>query len=214
MKKRATKKPTSLPRTVFVMLTFSALCIGVTLQGCVAPQVTTQRLAGSSTRTDFGQYKTINYTLARSRTAEIVGDFGDKEIELFDVLLKRKLQAMGYTFADARVADFSLAVTINAAKPGNAGARLMVGFGAGRSVFTFDAKFADRDNKELASFTGGQAYTGLEAGAGLSSQDTIMAMAAVASISQIETFMRNGGQFPEVANSETHKSMGGNRLVY
>lgn len=177
------------------IIKLNCLLILAALGGCVTPQVTTQKLAGSSLTTDFGLYRTATYALVRDPRAEIQPGFGDEEIGLFDTLLRKKLISMGYTLINDDAPDFHLTITILAAKQGNAAARFLVGFGAGRGVFTFDAKFTDAAKKEIASFVGGQAYTGFEGGAGLSSADTIMATATSSAVSQIERFMRNGGKF-------------------
>lgn len=172
------------------------------LSACVTPQVTTQRLAGATAAADFTRYRDIHFVIGRSDRAEITSGFGDEEISLFETLLQRKLAAMGYNVVDSNVAELNLIVTVLAAKPGNAAARFLVGFGAGRGVFTFDAKFQDDMQREIASFTGGQAYTGLEFGAGLSGEDTIMTAASTSAVSQIEKFMRNGGKFQQVQGNK------------
>lgn len=169
-----------------------ALSLVLLVAGCVTPQVIEPPVSG----TDFRQYKTIRYTIRDLPTTEYgSGDpgrkYGRETIALFDALLAKKLEAMGYTISQDD-AELNLDVVVLAAKPGSAAARFWVGFGAGRAVFLFNADFKDREGRSLGAFQGGRSHTGMEFGQSFASLEEIQSFAATRAAAQVEEFMRSG----------------------
>jgi hypothetical protein len=184
-----------MDKTIFPVL-------ALLLTGCVTPQA----LNTSPTGIDFSGYKTLSYRVHPGEATEYGGgpndlQYGADTIALFDMLLGRKLQSMGYAIQPGN-ADLDLEITVRAAKPGNSTTRFLVGFGAGRAAFIFRAVFRDSHGREIGSFQGGNSYTGQEFGRGFASREDIQIFAANAGATQVETFIINRGRFPERAKAQ------------
>lgn len=163
--------------------------------GCVTPKAHEDSLGNI----DFSKYKTVAYKVHDLPSTEYGGDksYGTGVIDIFDTLLGKKLASMGFQVVQpGAAADLSLDVAVKAAKPGSGAARVWVGFGAGRAITTFDAVFSDSTRK-IASFDGGQSYTGMEFGKSFASKEDIQLWAAVEAVRQVERFIKGGGKFPE-----------------
>ena len=175
-----------------------ALC--AITSGCVSPAVHKESFA----TVDFAHFHSVAYSVHDAPTTEYSdGDkgYGKDAIQLFETLLGQRLAKIGYTVVSADAnPDLAIDVTVTAAKPGSAAARFWVGFGAGRAVFTFTAKFT-ADAKTIAAFDGGQSHIGLEPGKAFANEQEIQTFAAMESVNQIEKFMKNGGRFPKNPNT-------------
>ncbi len=82
--------------------------------------------------------------------------------------------------------------------PGNRALRTVVGFGAGRAVLKYTARFEDSHGKLLAELDGGKAYHGLEVVDNptfKSDESTRMGLISY-SVSQIGEFLDNNGKQP------------------
>jgi hypothetical protein len=177
-----------------LMRTAVIVALSILLTGCVSPT----RHDDSFSSIDFSRYKSIAYTVTTTPDTEY-GDndsgYGQQTIDLFRTLLGQRLEGMSYDVVPAN-ADLNLDIVVNAVKPGSGAARFWVGFGAGRAVLTYTATFTDRDRK-IAGFDGGESYTGMEIGKSFAGLDEIKTFAALAGAKQVETFMLNGGRFPD-----------------
>lgn len=172
------------------------------LSACVTPQVVDK----PSSKVDFGHYKTIAYKLHGSPRTEYGSGPNDKAYgqdvtALFQALLGQRLEAMGYRVTNEQP-DLLLDIEVTAAKPGSAAARFWVGFGAGRAVFLFDARFTDTTGRSLGGFVGGRSHTGMEFGQAFASREEIQSFAATRAVAQVEEFMRNAGAFEEKPKSK------------
>lgn len=169
------------------------------LSGCVTPAVTQHPVH----RIDFSQFGAVAYKVHASEAVEY-GDgeiglkYGHDTIALIDSLLSARLTQMGHkVVAQTDNHDLEIDINVTAAKPGSAAARFWVGFGAGRAVTLFDAKFTRTSGAALASFQGGRSFTGMEWNVSpFAGKSDISASAATRCVDQIETFMANGGDFP------------------
>lgn len=170
------------------------VCFLYLIAGCVSPQ----RHADSFATVDFSRYKTVSYSVVTTPTTEYGENdkgYGKQTVDLFRILLGQTLQNMGYQVVESG-AELHLDLQVTAVKPGSGAARFWVGFGAGRAVLTYSAEFFEQDRK-LAGFSGGESYIGIEPGRGFASIDEIKTFAATTASKQVETFMLNGGRFPE-----------------
>lgn len=182
------------------------LALTVVLTGCVTPKVVEQ----PATTVNFHQFKTVQYKVHALPNAEYGSGEADMQyargtITLTDTLLAKKLESMGYSVvSESSAADFNIDVAVTAVKPGSPAARFWVGFGAGRAIYEFEAKFTDAQGHSLGKFQGGRSYTGMEFGKAFSTRDEIQTFAATRAVEQIEQYMNGGGSFTKEAKaSET-----------
>jgi len=170
---------------------FWRVALGVTLASCVTARVVEK----PANPINFTQFRTVSYSVRASPQTEYTSDdeeFGGDTIALFEAMLGQKLRGLGYQVVEGS-ADFSIDVDVKAAKSGNAAARFLVGFGAGRAVLLWDAVFSDTEGKRLAVLEGGRSHTGMEFGESFANDDQIQAIAVTASIRQIEDFIKHDG---------------------
>jgi hypothetical protein len=143
----------------------------------------------------------MTYTVGASPTAKFGGDasYNAETIATLEALVGARLKAMGFQQpATGATPDMTLDVAVTAVSSGSGAARFFVGFGAGRAVLEFYASFKNSAGREVASFTGGRSYTGMEMNtAPFASKSEIATSAVARSVDQIEEFIRNGGRFPE-----------------
>jgi hypothetical protein len=85
---------------------------------------------------DFKKYKKIKVAIQDN----VNTSYSLEGMPMFEGLLKGKLQSMGYHVVD-NDENMLLEIRITEFKTGNAAARFFVGFGAGRSLFTYVANF-------------------------------------------------------------------------
>jgi len=163
--------------------------------GCVTPHVTESPVR----KVDFSAYKSVHLTVERihAQIGANDGGYAEELTSLFELLLQRRLKSLGYLVVPES-GELQLDVAITAVKPGSAAARFWVGFGAGRAVFTYDAKFLDSGGAALGNFSGGRSHTGMEIGESFADKDQILTLAATRAVSQIEQFIQNDGQLPEI----------------
>jgi hypothetical protein len=169
------------------------------LSGCVTPTVTKQ----TAQPVDFSKFKSITYRVHASEAIEYADGpdgfrYGQDTMALIDSLLSARLARMGYKVVSrADEHDLEVDVSLTAAKPGSRAARIWVGFGAGRAITLFDARFMGSDGAVLTSFQGGRSFSGMELNVSpWAGNSDISASAATRCVDQIETFMTNRGAFP------------------
>ena len=170
--------------------------LAIACASCIVPQVTQRPGAPVS----FADFKTAAYSVHATPATEYGSDrrFSEEEISLFDALLGRKLESMGYAKPDASATpDLKIDIAITESKEGSAGARFWIGMGAGRAVFTFDATFVDSSGRTIAAFQGGRSYTGMEFGKAFADAEDIKTSAATRATAQVEEFIRNNGSLPQ-----------------
>lgn len=187
------------------MKAIAIVAAAVAMSGCVSPIVTRK----PAQQVDFSKFQSVTYKVHASENAEY-GDgedgvkYGQDTIALIDALLSTRLAGMGHKVV-ARTDDHDLEVDVDVTvvKPGSRAARIWVGFGAGRAVTLFDARFIGPDGAVLASFQGGRAFTGMEWNVSpWAGKSDISASAATRCVDQIETFMANGGVFPTTGKTD------------
>jgi hypothetical protein len=167
------------------LILLGAATIG--LAGCVTPKATTPAAAG----TDLRQLHQAQLAV----TNKVDTTYALETVPLFEGLLRGKLQSLGYTLVNTNPA-MHLDVTVLACDPGNRTLRTVVGFGAGRAVMKFTARFTDANGKLLAELQGGKAYHGLETVDNptfKSDESTRMGLVSY-SVSQIGEFIQHNGQ--------------------
>lgn len=135
------------------MRTLAVAVLVMVVSGCVAPQVT--KLPTGPV--DFTQYKTVKVVV----TDAVKTPYSRQSMPMFDGLLRGKLQSLTYSVVEAGE-DLTLQVKVLAFDPGNRATRAVVGFGAGRALFTYVASFQDRSGKYISELQGGKAYHGME----------------------------------------------------
>lgn len=123
------------------------------LFSCVTPKVTKP----PEEPIDFKQYKKVKLTIVN----EVKTPYSTEGMPMFEGLLKGKLQSLGYSMVE-QDEDMLLEIKVTDFKPGSATVRFLVGFGAGRAVFTYVADFKDRSGKLLTTLDGGKSYHGAE----------------------------------------------------
>jgi hypothetical protein len=94
-------------------------------------------------------------------TDEVKSPYSEDGLPMLDGLLRGKLRSLGYSLVDTGE-DMKIELNVTAFKPGSAAARFFVGFGAGRAVLVYRAKFLDRTGALVAEFEGGKSYHGME----------------------------------------------------
>lgn len=123
------------------------------LAGCVTPQVTTPPPAGA----DFHQFHKARLVL----TDSVNTAYSKEGLPMFEGLLKGRLQSLGYSLVETDP-ELTVEVTVRQFDPGDRALRTLIGFGAGRAVLKYTARFKDPSGKLLAELAGGKAYHGLE----------------------------------------------------
>ncbi|CCK81241.1 uncharacterized protein TOL2_C30840 [Desulfobacula toluolica Tol2] len=87
----------------------------------------------------------------------------DRLLHDLEKYLKAKLIIAGFDIDDEKE-GMTLAVDVKTFSPGNAAARLIIGFGAGRGSLIYTAKYISSDGKVFAEMEGQERFTGLEVG--------------------------------------------------
>ncbi len=159
------------------------------LTGCVSPQVK----VSPPVAVDFHQFHKMKLML----TDSVGTPFSKEGLPMFEGLLKGRLQSFGYTIVES-APELIMEVNIQQFDPGNRALRTVVGFGAGRAVLKYTARFEDSHGKLLAELDGGKAYHGLEVVDNptfKSDESTRMGLISY-SVSQIGEFLDNNGKQP------------------
>jgi len=164
--------------------------------GCVTPQP----IQNAAHAVDFGRYKTVHFTVHDTPQTEYAAGadgaaYGKETVVLLKALLSTRL-ATNYAVVDGP-ADLDIDVVMTEIKPGNAAARWLVGFGAGRADTEFQASFSDASGL-IASFRGGRSFTGMEANVSpYSGKSDLSSLAATRCVDQIMEFIARGGVIPK-----------------
>lgn len=159
------------------------------LSGCVTPQIKTSPPAAVA----FHQFHQVRLIL----TDSVNTPFSKEGLPMFEGLLRGRLQSFGYTIVEADP-ELIMEVNIQQFDPGNRALRTVVGFGAGRAVLKYTARFEDASGKLRAELDGGKAYHGLEVVDNptfKSDESTRMGLISY-SVSQIGEFLESNGKQP------------------
>ncbi|MFM7103653.1 MAG: DUF4410 domain-containing protein [Verrucomicrobiota bacterium] len=162
------------------------VCLWVLVAGCVSPRTTQPPAAG----VDFRQYPKVTLVVSDA----VNTPYSKAGLPLFEGLLRGRLEAMGYLVTPT---DGSLNLTIRVVEfsPGDRALRALVGFGAGRAVFKYTARFEEASGRFLAELEGGKSYHGMEVVDNptfKSDEATRMGLVSY-SVSQIGRFIENHG---------------------
>jgi len=177
-------------RKVIIMKTKILILLSVVmfaLAGCVNPEATKPAAAGVNLR----QFQKVKLVVTNS----VQSVYAIKAMPEFKGLLQGRLQSCGYTLVDA---DPELVVDVHVQQfdPGSRSTRFWVGFGAGRAVLKFTARFSDPTGKLLAELQGGKSFNGMEfnENAVWKSDEGIRMGMITHSVSQIGEFIEHNGQ--------------------
>lgn len=160
------------------------------LAACVTPQATVAPASSAALRAP----RSVTFVIRTTEQTEFGSDQGynERAISLFKALLSERLKALGYELREpGSPAELQLDIQVTAVKAGSQAARLLVGFGAGRSLLTFVAGFSDAQGREIARMSGGDSNTGTAHP--FQSNLDMATYAASESVDQIEKFMLTGG---------------------
>jgi hypothetical protein len=151
-------------------------------------------------RIDFKIYKNIKIIFVDGVNTE----FSQTGIPIFEVSLKTKLKALGYSVVENNE-DLVLMVEIIKFHPDNKAMRVLIAFGSGRGLLVYKAKFLDPQKGCIATLSGGKSYGDVTAtlGDGLliggdsefslwKSHATIQALMIHHSVEQIGNFIKLG----------------------
>jgi hypothetical protein len=159
----------------------------IALAGCVTPEATKPAAAG----VDLHQFQKVKLIVTNS----VQSVYAIKAMPEFEGLLKGRLQSCGYTLVDT---DPDLVVDVKVQKfdPGSRTTRLLVGFGAGRAILKYTARFSDATGNLLAELQGGKSYSGMEISdnATYKSEESIRLGMISYSVGQIGQFIEHNGQ--------------------
>ncbi len=159
------------------------------LMGCVSPHATKPSVAG----VDFKQYRNVKLAVIDS----VNTPYSKEGVPMLEGLLKGRLESMGYTLVGTN-AQMSLDVTVREFSPGDRTLRTLVGFGAGRAVCKYTARFQDDSGKLLGELEGGKSYHGMEVVDNptfKSDESTRMGLVSYP-VSQIAKFIETNGAEP------------------
>ncbi len=123
------------------------------VSGCVTPTVI-KPVSGS---VDFKAYKSVKLELKDW----VKSPYSEDGIPMLNGLLKGKLQSLGYSVVDTGE-DMTIEVNVTDFAPGSAAARFFIGFGAGKALLVYRAKFLDKEGNLITEFEGGKSYHGME----------------------------------------------------
>ena len=170
-------------------MTFIFLVAAATvLPGCVTPHATKL----PNTGVDLHQFHKVKLVVTDSANTA----YAKEGLPMFEGLLKGRLQSLGYTLVEADP-EMVLGVTVSRFDPGDRAMRTVIGFGAGRAILRYTARFQDPTGKLLAELEGGKAYHGSELVDNpvfKSDESTRMGLISY-SVSQIGEFIQtNGGE--------------------
>ena len=129
------------------------VALAALLVGCATPQVTTPVRAA----VDIHQFNTATLVVVDG----VNTPFSREGLPMFEGLLKGRMQSAGYTMVDSN-AQMVLEITVNEFTPGDRALRLTVGFGAGRALLKYTARFEDSRGNLLAEMNGGKEFHGGE----------------------------------------------------
>jgi len=159
----------------------------IALAGCVTPEATKPVATG----VDLRQFQKVKLVVTNS----VQSVYAIKAMPEFEGLLKGRLQSCGYTLVEADP-ELVVDVYVQQFDPGSRSTRFWIGFGAGRAVLKFTARFSDPTRKLLAELQGGKSYSGMELhdNATYKSDEGIRMGMISYSISQIGEFIEHNGQ--------------------
>jgi hypothetical protein len=183
------------------IVTVLLVALAILLDGCVSPRVETP----VPTAVDIKQFNEVKLVT----TDEVNTPFSREGLPMFEGLIKAQLQSSGYTLVDSN-AEMVIEVTVRELSPGNRALRTTVGFGAGRAVLKYTARFKDSHGNLLAKLEGGKAYTGMELEDNptfKSDESTRMGLVSD-SVSQIGRFIQDNGRTGQAAGPVAQDKIG------
>ncbi len=162
------------------------MLLAVVLVSCVTPQ----SHQSSNEPVNFKKYEKIKLVI----TDAVNTPYSASGLPMFEGLLKGKLRSIGYSLVD-NDEDMRLEINVTGLKPGNRALRTLVGYGAGRAVFTYVADFKKRDGQLITTLDGGKAYHGSELVDNplFKNDDEILMGMFEQSVIQIGDFVKNNG---------------------
>ncbi len=169
-----------------LLKTIPCVLLALILVSCVTPQ----SHQSSNEPVNFKKYEKVKLVI----TDAVNTPYSANGLPMFEGLLKGKLRSIGYNVVESNE-DMRLEINVNGLKPGNRALRTLVGFGAGRAVFTYVADFKEKDGRSITTLDGGKAYHGLEIADNplyKSDEEILMGMFEQ-SVIQIGDFIRNNG---------------------
>lgn len=123
------------------------------VSGCVTPVV----IKPVSGPVDFKAFKAVKLEV----TDLVKSAYSEDGIPMLEGLLKGKLKSLGYSVVESGE-DMSIELQVTDFTPGSAAARFFVGFGAGRALLVYRARFIGKDGSLITEFEGGKSYHGME----------------------------------------------------
>lgn len=156
------------------------------LTGCVTPEATKP----PAKEVNLRQFQQLKLTVTNS----VFTQYAIEAKPQFEGLLRGTLQSLGYSLVETNP-QMVLIVDVTALEPGSRSTRFWVGFGAGKAVMRYTARFSDADGKLLAELKGGKAYSGMEFGDNpIFKSDEGIRMGMISrSVNQIADFIRHNG---------------------
>lgn len=125
----------------------------IALSGCVTPTV----IRPASDSVNFKAYKSVKLEVKDW----VKSPYSEDGIPMLDGLLRGKLKSLGYALVDSGE-DMTVEVNVTDFTEGSAAARFFIGFGSGRALLVYRAKFMDNTGSVIAEFEGGKSYHGME----------------------------------------------------
>jgi hypothetical protein len=123
------------------------------LTGCVSPHA----IKPPAAEVDLNKYREVRLVV----TDAVKTPYSAEGLPLFRGLLKGRLERMGLKVVETN-GQMVLEVKLHEFSPGDRTMRMLVGFGAGRAVLKYTARFTDDSGKLLAELEGGKSYHGME----------------------------------------------------
>ena len=123
------------------------------LSGCVTPVV----IKPVSGPVDFKAFRTVKLEVKDS----VKSAYSEDGIPMLEGLIQGKLKSLGYSLVEGGE-DMSIEMNVMDFTPGSGAARFFIGFGAGRALLVYRAKFLAKDGSLITEFEGGKSYHGME----------------------------------------------------
>lgn len=157
------------------------------VSGCVTPVV----IKPVSEPIDFKAFRTVRFEVKDL----VKTDYSEDGVPMLDGLVRGKLKSLGYSLVESGE-DMSIELNVMDFAPGSAAARFFIGFGAGRSLLVYRARFINKDGSVITEFEGGKSYHGMElADNPLYKTDEEIKMGMIQQVAiQLGQFIQNNGR--------------------
>ncbi len=117
-------------------------------------------ITGCSTKHITTAPSTNLLATCKTVTVDVSGNVAPEIIDQLTREVKAGLLIAGFDVVDSGCSDMTLDVDVLLFKPGNAGLRVLVGFGAGRGSLTYKAEYLSREGVVVAEMDGQERFTG------------------------------------------------------